>query len=78
MDWIFQELEPKEVNLVNNMVYKEEVQRGRSINKTYVLNWSNELITQNFVLYRTLGHPEIKYESVLKNLNDAANVVATD
>ena len=71
-------MEPKEVNLVNNVVYQEEVQKGRSINTTYCHSEKNEFITSNFVLYRTMGHPEIKYESVLKNDADASYLVATD
>ena len=48
------------------------------INKTFNLSRKTDMITINFVLYRVQGHPEIKYESVLKNKNEASHNIETD
>ena len=36
------------------------------------------MIQENFVLHRVVGHPELKYESVLKNQIDGAYIVASE
>jgi len=36
------------------------------------------IICLNFVLFRMIGHPEIKYETVLKNEIHGAHIIATD
>lgn len=36
------------------------------------------MIQENFVLHRVVGHPELKYESALKNQIDGSYIVASE
>ena len=54
----------------------EEVQKQRT-RDNFLIEGGN-MILQNFVVQRMVGHPELKFESVLKNQCSAQNLVSTD
>lgn len=64
---LFKGLEPQYKTVVDNLAYKEEVQQGRRVNAYLGFSSLTPIVQNNFVLQRTLGHPELRFESALRN-----------
>ena len=64
---LFENMEGQEVNLLNQMTFQEEVQKPRKVNQFLNFGEKDQLVTKNFVLQRYIGHPELSFESRLKN-----------